>query len=114
MEKFRILIVEDSVPYRKLLRDALQKSFPETAIEEATNGLEALQKVDAFLPNLIFMDVRLPDENGLEFTKKIKTTYPNIHIIILTHYDTVTKIIPVTILTKQMTNSTSSGLYHSK
>ena len=62
-------------------------SFPTVAIEEVAKGGEALQKVDAFLPDLIFMDIKLPGENGLELTKKIKATHPNITIFILTSYD---------------------------
>ena len=88
MEKFKILIVEDSEIYRKLLRNALQKVFPEITIDEAVYGCEVLQKVDAFLPDLIFMDIRLPDEDGLELTKKVKATHPDIRIFILTGYDT--------------------------
>ncbi len=88
MEKFRILIVEDSEIYRNLLRNALQKVFLEIAIDEAVYGREVMQKVDAFLPDLIFMDIQLPDENGLELTKRIKATHPNIGIFILTGYDT--------------------------
>ncbi len=88
MANFRILIVEDSEIYRKLLRNALQKVFPEILIDEAVDGDEALQKVDAFLPDLIFMDIRLPDEDGLELTKKVKATHPDIRIFILTGYDT--------------------------
>ncbi len=88
MENFRILIVEDSEIYRKLLGNALQKVFPEIRIDEAVDGDEALQKVDTFLPNLIFMDIRLPDEDGLELTKKVKAAHPNIRIFILTGYDT--------------------------
>jgi DNA-binding NarL/FixJ family response regulator len=38
-------------------------------------------------PNLIFMDIRLPGENGLELTKKVKARYPKIIVIILTGYD---------------------------
>jgi YesN/AraC family two-component response regulator len=56
-------------------------------IAEAGNGLEALERVDSFSPNLIFMDIRLPGQNGLELTKKIKELYPDIIIIILTNYD---------------------------
>jgi len=88
MEKFRILIVNDSDVFRQLFKGALQVSFPTIAIDEAADGGEALQKVDAFLPDLIFMDVRLPGENGLELTKKMKATHPNITIFILTSYDT--------------------------
>jgi len=87
MEKFRILIVNNSNGFRQLLKGALQASFPTIAIEEAADGGEALQKVDAFLPHLIFMDIRLPGENGLELTKKMKATHPNITIFILTSYD---------------------------
>jgi DNA-binding NarL/FixJ family response regulator len=56
-------------------------------VSEAANGKEAFQKVESLLPNLIFMDIRLPDESGLELTKKIKAKYPNITVIILTAYD---------------------------
>ncbi len=86
-EKFRILIVEDNDFYRKLLGNHLQNSFPKIEIDEAVDGHDALQKVDSFLPDLIFMDIRLPDKNGLELTKEIRATHPNMHIIILTYYD---------------------------
>ena len=87
MKKFRILIVDDNDPFRQLFKKTLRASFPTIAIDEAADGVEALQKVDAFLPDLIFMDIRLPGENGLELTKKIKATHPNITILILTGYD---------------------------
>jgi len=47
-------------------------------------------KIDSFHPKIVFMDVRLPGENGLELTKKIKKikkNYPDIIIVILTSYD---------------------------
>jgi DNA-binding NarL/FixJ family response regulator len=57
-------------------------------ISEAENGEEALQKVNAFCPDLIFMDIKLPGENGLQLTAKIKAQCPDITVIILTSYDT--------------------------
>ena len=87
MNKLRILILEDNAPFRQILRESLQTSFPTIAIDEVADGAEALQKVDAFLPDLIFMDIGLPGENGLELTKKIKATHPSIIILILTSYD---------------------------
>jgi len=83
----KVLIVEDSAFYRQLLKEALHSRFPSMDIFEATDGEEALQKIETLLPNLIFMDIKLPGESGLEITKKIKTQYPNIIIIILTAYD---------------------------
>ncbi len=46
-----------------------------------------MQKVDTLVPDVIFMDIRLHGESGLELTKKVKTTHPNIIILILTTYD---------------------------
>jgi DNA-binding NarL/FixJ family response regulator len=87
MKKFRILMVDDNSPFRQVLRESLQMSSPTVAIDEVADGGEVLRKVDAFLPDLIFMDIKLPGENGLELTKKIKATHPNITIVILTSYD---------------------------
>ncbi len=56
-------------------------------IEEATNGIETLQKVSSFHPDLIFMDIQLKDENGLELTGKIMSQHPDIKIVILTVFD---------------------------
>jgi DNA-binding NarL/FixJ family response regulator len=87
MDKFRILIVEDNGLFRQALREALQLSFPGVATDEATTGVEALQRVKAFFPDLILMDIRLPGESGLELTQKIKAAYPDIIIFILSNYD---------------------------
>ena len=56
-------------------------------IIEATDGKEALQKIDSSNPNLVFMDIELRWQNGLELTKRIKAQYPHITIIILTSHD---------------------------
>jgi DNA-binding NarL/FixJ family response regulator len=87
MKKFRILIVDDTDTFRQILKTTLQVSFPTIAIHEAADGGEALREVDAFLPDLIFMDIKLPGVNGLELTRKIKAAHPNITIFILTSYD---------------------------
>jgi len=84
---FRTLIVEDNLSFRRILKDILLRRFPEMPIEEATEGIEAIQKVTALPPNLIFMDIRLPGENGLELTRRIKRDYPGIIVIVLTSYD---------------------------
>lgn len=84
---FKILIVEDSTIFRKLLKETLHSRFPSMELFEAADGEEALQRIEASVPNLIFMDIKLPGESGLDLTKKIKNQYPNIIIIILTAYD---------------------------
>jgi DNA-binding NarL/FixJ family response regulator len=84
---FKTLIVDDSAFYRQLLKETLHARFPSMELFEAADGEEALRKIENYFPDLIFMDIKLPGESGLEITKKIKTQYPNIIIIILTAYD---------------------------
>ncbi len=84
----RILIVEDSTIFRTLLKETLQSRFPSVEILEAADGEDAMQKIAAQVPDVIFMDVKLPGESGLELTAKIKTKYPTVIVIILTSYDT--------------------------
>ena len=83
----KVLIVEDSTLFRQLFKETLHDRFPLIEIYEAIDGEEALQKVETLRPNLIFMDIRLPGENGLELTKRVKARYPNIIVIIFTGYD---------------------------
>jgi CheY-like chemotaxis protein len=58
--KFRILIVDDNGPFRQTLKGSLQISFPTVAIDEVADGGEVLQEVDTLVPDLIFMDIKLP------------------------------------------------------
>jgi len=83
----KVLIVEDSRLFRDLFKETFHDRFPSVEIYEAVDGEEGLQKIEASRPNLIFMDIRLPGENGLEVTKKVKARYPSIIVIILTGYD---------------------------
>lgn len=85
--RFNILLVEDNVTFRRVLKQSLHECFPCMTIAEAVAGEEALRKIDTLLPNLIFMGIKLPGENGLELTRKIKATHPETPIIILTSYD---------------------------
>ena len=87
MDPFNVLIVEDNLTFRHALAEILQSQFPDMTIAEAGNGVEAIEKIHDFNPVLVFMDVRLPGENGLEITRKIKIQRPDIVVMILTSYD---------------------------
>jgi two-component system response regulator DegU len=83
----RMLIVGDNTSFRQSLKEILHLKFSSIVIEEAGEGNEALRKVNTFFPDLIFMDINLPGENGLLLTQKIKKDRPEIIICILTSYD---------------------------
>jgi DNA-binding NarL/FixJ family response regulator len=61
--------------------------FDKTIIKEAESAETALEKISKSPPNLVFMDIQLPGENGLKFTKKIKARYPQTAVIICTNFD---------------------------
>jgi DNA-binding NarL/FixJ family response regulator len=84
---FKTMLVEDSSSFRQVVKDNLQDQFPSMDIIEATDGVEAFQKIDSHPPNLILMDITLPGENGLELTRRIKADYPGVIIVILTSHD---------------------------
>ncbi len=84
----RVLVVEDSTIFRTLLKETLQSRFPSIEILEAADGEEAMKEITARPPDLIFMDIKLPGENGLDLTAKIKNKYPDVVVIVLTSYDT--------------------------
>lgn len=82
---FKLLIVEDSKNYRLVFKELLKDQFRSAVIEEAASGEEALVKMQAFLPDIIFIDDELPDSNGLEITKIIRAVYgSSVGIIFLT------------------------------
>ncbi len=83
----KTLIVEDNATFRQMLKEILFTRFPTMDISEEPDGSELFGKLDAFHPNIVFMDIRLPGESGLDLAKKIKVKYPHITVVILTSYD---------------------------
>ncbi len=84
----RVLIVEDSTIFRTLLKETLQSRFPSMEVFEAADGEEAKRQMAAHPPDLVFMDIKLPGENGLDLTAKLKAEYPRVAVVVLTSYDT--------------------------
>lgn len=66
----RILVIDDEIPIRKLLRVALTSHGYE--VGEAANGKEGLEKVTVYRPNLIILDLGLPDIEGIEVVKRLR------------------------------------------
>jgi DNA-binding NarL/FixJ family response regulator len=82
-----VLLVDDDAAFREALFQILRSKFASLDITEAAEGDEVLEIIESHRPDLIFMDIRLPGENGLVLTKRIKDLSPAIEIIILTNYD---------------------------
>ena len=83
----KALIVEDNENFRQSLRGLLSSRFNSIVLEEAEDAEKALEKIEFSVPDLIFVDIKLPGQNGLELTKRIKSSHPDMIVIILTSYD---------------------------
>jgi len=81
------MTVEDHLPFREMLKGHLLSEFPSMEVIEAANGEEAFKGLASYPIDLVFMDIGLPGENGLELTRKIKAKYKDVTIAMLTIYD---------------------------
>lgn len=81
------LIVEDNAAHRQSLRDLLAKRFPLMLITEAEDAETALRQATSRRFDLVFVDIRLPRENGLNLTRSIKTVHVDAVVCVITSYD---------------------------
>lgn len=84
---FKTLIVEDNSAFRQSLSAMLNSRFPDMMLVEVDSGDEALKQMDKLHPDLVFMDVKLPNANGLDLTKIIKAEHANTTVVVMTSSD---------------------------
>lgn len=78
----KILVVDDAAFMRKMVGDILQDGGHEI-ISEASNGVEAIEKYTTFKPDLVTMDITMPEMEGIEALKKIIKLDPKAKIIMV-------------------------------
>lgn len=87
MEPLRILLVDDHVLFRKGLAALLAASQDMDVVGEAGDGLEAIARAQETVPDVILMDIHMPECDGLEAVRIIKREMPHVHVIMLTVSD---------------------------
>jgi len=81
MPKIRVLVVDDAVVVRKIVTDALSNDPTLEVVGTASNGRLALSRIPQLNPDVVTLDIEMPEMNGLEALKEIRKVYPRLPVI---------------------------------
>ena len=87
-----VFIVEDNPDIQLLLQTIVSRDTEYTCVGVVTNGTEALLKIPELLPDVVLMDIGLPDISGIDCVRKLKPLCPNVEFIMCTIYDEDEKV----------------------
>ncbi len=82
----RILIADDQLRARTSLKAVVTTWLRVAEVAEAQTGAEAVRRVEERLPDVILMDARMPEMDGIQATSLIKAKWPDVHVIVLSIY----------------------------
>ena len=86
MSKIRIFLVDDHQLVRDGIKALLTSAEDLTILGEASSGKECFEKIAIEPPDILILDISLPDTNGIEITKRITVEYPDMRVLILSMY----------------------------
>lgn len=87
MEKIRYLIADDHKIFRQGVIFSLSDFDNLEAVGEAADGREAISLIPGTRPDVILMDLRMPEMDGIEATRQIHRQYPGVRVLVLSMYD---------------------------
>lgn len=85
--KIKVMIVDDQKELAEELKSVVETDEKLTVVGMAYNGVEALQKMPEARPDVVLLDIRMPNMNGVVATQRIKSDYPDVKVVILTTFD---------------------------
>ena len=87
MEKIKVMVVDDQLDLAKEIAGVVETDASLEVVGIAADGFDALQKIPQNIPDVVLLDIRMPNMNGVFVTQRIKTEYPNVKVVILTTFD---------------------------
>ena len=94
MDKIGVLIVDDHTVVRQGLRSFLELQEDIEVVGEAANGQEAIDQTNLLLPDVVLMDLVMPEIDGIEATRRIKAVSPSTQVIVLTSFSDNDQVFP--------------------
>ncbi|WP_343848636.1 response regulator transcription factor, partial [Microbacterium phyllosphaerae] len=95
MSQIRVVIVDDDPLVRSALSHFVSRDPEITVIAEAESGLEGIEVVERERPDVVMMDVQMPEMNGIEATAVISERWPEIKILAVTTLDGSDTVLPM-------------------
>ncbi len=86
-DRIRVVLADDHAVVRQGIRRFLEETEEVEVVAEAGDGKETLRLVQIHRPDVVVLDIRMPEMTGVETTRRIKAQYPEIRVLILTAYD---------------------------
>ncbi|GAA4072284.1 response regulator transcription factor [Amphibacillus indicireducens] len=83
----KIVIIDDHVLFREGVKRSLDFEDSFEVVAEGADGDEALSLVEKYQPDVVLMDINMPNVDGVQATKRIFAKYPEVHVIILSIHD---------------------------
>src|SRR6266436_6007674 len=83
----KVAIVEDDVRFRKSLRRVIESKAGLACVAEYPTGAEAIERIPRDFPEVVLMDLNLPNFSGAEVTARLKAQLPDISVVVLTAYN---------------------------
>jgi two-component system NarL family response regulator len=87
MDKIRVLIVDDHTLFRQGVREMLEQESDLEVVGEASTGREALDQARALMPDVVLMDIKMPDLDGVTAARTLHREMPHIGIIFVTSFE---------------------------
>jgi two-component system, NarL family, invasion response regulator UvrY len=82
-----VVVVDDQAPFRMAAKAVLRRLTCFELAGEASSGPEAIELVDALRPELVLMDINMPDMSGIEATRRIVSAHPDVVVFLCSTYD---------------------------
>lgn len=83
----RVLLADDQAIYRQLIRATIESEVDIEVVAEAADGDDAIALVDTHAPDVVLLDVRMPDRSGIEVARVVTARNPSVRILMLTISD---------------------------